>query len=158
MGIVNRIQRALVLASAMALAVHAVAASPAEQQAARQDAIDKILSQPLPADAYAKPERCLASHQYDSVDILDDRHLVFKGMGDRIWVNELRRRCIGMHRRDVLQFEMHANRVCDLDTFQAFTPGLGGIRSGSCSLGRFEPVTAAQLEAMRAAVAESRKR
>ncbi len=136
-------------------------AKPSEDQKAREaakhEAIEDILSKPLPEEAYAQRERCLASHQYDSVDILDDRHLVFKGRGHRIWVNELRNRCVGLRPRDVLQFEVHANRICDLDMFQAVDTSIG-IKGGICSLGQFTPVTAEQVQAIKAAVAESRKR
>ena len=120
--------------------------------------IADILSQPLAAEEYAVEERCLSTRYYDHVDVLDDQHVLFKGSGDKLWLNKLRNRCVGLRRNDVLQFRMRDSRVCDLDTFEAVSSFMWGIRSGTCSLGTFTPVTPEQVEAIEVAVKESRGR
>lgn len=124
-----------------------------QAEAARQEAIDKILSEPLAADEYAQQERCLSTRTYRSVEVLDDRHVLFEGTGDRAWVNELRNRCIGLRPNETLAFKLRDNRVCDLDTFEAIDTSFLFVTrtSATCSLGRFTRVTPEQVEAIKAA-------
>jgi hypothetical protein len=125
----------------------------------KQEAIQDILNTPLATEDYSPDaSRCLSNHEYRSVDVLDDRHVVFRGSGDRLWVNQLRQRCVGLRRNEVLRFELRNSRVCDLDTFQSLDRGLGFARtSGTCTLGTFMPVTEDQLEAIEIAVRESKQ-
>lgn len=128
------------------------------REAAKQETIADILSQPLPAEAYSQNERCLSTYLYDQVDILDDQHVVFRGRGDKLWLNKLRNRCIGLNRHDMLQFKLRDSRVCDMDTFEAVDSAFWGMRSGTCTLGEFQPITPEQVEAIEAAVQEARKK
>jgi hypothetical protein len=128
-----------------------------EQEAAKRETIEDILSQPLAADAYAEEERCLSSRAYNHVDVLDDQHVLFKGSGDKLWLNKLRNRCVGLRSHDILRFKMRDNRVCDLDTFEGVSSFMWNTSSGICSLGKFTPVTSEQVEAIELAVKESRK-
>lgn len=138
--------------------------TPEERQAREQvkeEAIEDILSTPLGAEEYAgsEPARCLSSYEYRSVEVLDDQHVVFRGNGDKLWINQLRRKCVGLRRDEILRFEMRDNRVCDLDSFESVNRGLGyGTTSGICTLGTFKPVTPEQLEAIELAVKESKRR
>jgi hypothetical protein len=137
------------------------AAQTPEQQAreeTKQETIADILSQPLAAEEYAEEERCLSTYVYEQVDILDEQHVVFRGSGDKLWLNTLRNRCVGLRRNDVLQFKMRDNRLCDLDSFEGMSSFMWGIRSGTCTLGTFSPVTQEQVDAIEAAVEESRGR
>ncbi|MEQ8857211.1 MAG: DUF6491 family protein [Pseudomonadales bacterium] len=128
------------------------------QAQARQEALQDILSTPLSAADYTgDQERCLSSYAYRSVDVLDDQHVVFKGSGERLWLNKLRTRCIGLRPDEILQFEMRNNRVCDLDNFQAMDSFMYTARtSGTCTLGKFMPVSPEQMEAIELAFKESR--
>ena len=127
-------------------------------QVAKQEAIADILSKPLAAEEYADEESCLSRHYYDHVDVLDDEHVLFKGSGDKLWLNKLRHRCVGLRRNDVLEFRMRDSRLCDHDTFYATSSLNWGIRTGACALGTFTPVTAEQVQAIELAVKESRKK
>lgn len=135
---------------------------PAEQEAreqVKQEAIHDILNTPLTSEDYSPDvARCLSTFEYRSVDVLDDQHVVFRGSGDKLWLNQLRHRCIGLRGDEVLRFDMRNNRLCDLDTFESLDRGLGFVRtSGTCTLGTFTPVTPEQLEAIELAVKESKK-
>lgn len=143
---------------AMAVAGCAGSATPEQRAAteqAQQEAIADILSTPLSAEEYGAEARCLSAHAYRSVDVLDDRHVLFKGSGDKLWINELRQRCIGLRADDVLQMELRANRLCDLDTFQGIDSFSYWRTSGTCTLGTFTQVTPDQVDAIKLAMEKS---
>ena len=98
-----------------------------------------------------QPDRCLSTHEYQSVKVLDDGHLVFEGTGDRQWLNQLRTRCVGLRPRATLLFDLHANQVCNLDSFTAVSKvfWFWQRESGTCVLGNFHPVSSAQVEMIR---------
>lgn len=154
------------LALSLALTVSAAgcaSSEPSADQQAReqqkQETIDKILSEPLAADEYAAEERCLSTYRYRNVEVIDDEHVLFRGSGDKMWLNKLRNRCLGLRRNDTLSFELRDNRVCDLDTFDAVDlTGFVSRASGTCTLGTFTVVTPEQVESIKAAVAEARKK
>jgi hypothetical protein len=141
----------------------ACAATPQDEQreareAATQETIQDILTTPLESEDYVEAERCLSTYQYRSVEVLDDQNVLFKGPGDKAWLNQLRHRCIGLRRNDTLRFEMRDNRLCNLDTFEGVDSffRLWNRTSATCSLGNFQPVTPEQVEAIRAAIREQR--
>ncbi len=103
---------------------------------------------------YAATERCLSTFQYDQVEILDGRHLLFESnTGDDVWLNTLRQSCPGLRRDDVLAFEMNGNRLCSLDTATVMERFLFWQRSGpTCSLGEFQELTDAQASLLREAL------
>ena len=134
-----------------------------EQEAARQAAaetIDQILTTPLATEEYAKPVRCLSTFEYDEMDVLDDQHVLFKGTGDRMWLNKLRNRCVGLNTHSTPVIRLRNAQVCNLDTFQAMETVIGGWMrtSATCSLGEFVPVTPEQAKAIEAAIKESRQK
>jgi len=135
----------------------------AEQEAARADAqetIDQILNAPLESAEYGQAERCISTFQYDTMEILDDQHVLFKGRGDRMWLNQLRTRCIGLRPGSTPLIRLRDSQICDMDTFQGVDNMLGvwSRTSSTCSLGTFTPITPEQADAVRAALREARAR
>jgi len=135
----------------------------AEQEAARADAqetIDQILSTPLESAEYGEVERCISTFQYDRMEILDDRHVLFKGRGDRMWLNQLRTRCVGLRRESTPVIRLRDSQICDMDTFQGVDDMFGVLNrtSATCSLGTFTPITDEQADAIKAALKEARAR
>lgn len=130
----------------------------AEQQADIEADIEKILTEPLENDDYSESETCLATFQYDRVEVLDQQRVLFVGRGGKVWLNELRRVCPGLRRRHALRFDIRGSRICALDSFRAVETRLGGIDevSGVCVLGEFQLISEAQAEAIRAAILEER--
>jgi hypothetical protein len=134
----------------------------AEQEAAQakaQETIDQILAAPLPSEEYVKGERCISTMQYDSMEVLDDRHVLFQGTGDRIWLNTLRSRCIGLRRDSTPVIRLRDTQLCDMDTFQAVDDMLGvwTRTSATCSLGTFTRISREQADGIRAALKEARQ-
>lgn len=129
-------------------------APPAGSPEVSQETLDDILNTPLSAAEYQAAERCLSSHDFRSVEVLDDRHVLFEGRGGRVWLNRLKNRCIGLRRDDTLRFSRHSGRLCALDSFEAVDEFASrwSRTSGICSLGEFHPVTREQVEALETAL------
>jgi hypothetical protein len=95
---------------------------------------------------------------YDNVEILNDQMLVFHGrQKDKLWLNQLAGRCPGLRQNMTLKFELHQDQACNLDTFN----GVEHIfwfwqnTTGSCSLGKFQPVTPDQVNMVKDAIASA---
>jgi hypothetical protein len=160
------INHAVYAACAAAILGAGCATSPEVQD--RRDAIAadiaEILSQPLDVAEYGNPRQCISDHEIYSYRALDDRHLLFEGRGDRMWVNTLRMTCPDLQYGDVLVIrKFSSTRLCDADMFEVadwfawpwyrrwpwhWSMNWGvGVR---CSLGTFHPVSQAQIDEIEA--------
>jgi hypothetical protein len=120
-----------------------------------EDRVQEILDTTAEGPADAAAVRCLSSMDYDQVEVLDSQRLVFKGRGQKRWLNQLRVRCPGLRRHATLQFEMRSMRLCEMDGFKSIDPGFGD-RSGHCSLGKFEPISPDQEQMLKDALRAQR--
>lgn len=125
--------------------------------------IDEILSLPLDPAEYGEAKRCLSDMEYRNFRPIDDRHILFEGRRGKLWMNTLRGRCSDLRYGDVLVVrQFSGSRMCDGDRFQAtdwfdwpwyrrwpWTWGSWGT-GPSCVLGKFQPVTEAQVEEIEA--------
>lgn len=142
------------------------ATSPEAQDRREAMAADiaEILSLPLDPAEYGTTKRCLSDHEYFSYRPLGDKHLLFEGRGDRLWVNTLRMACPDLRYGDVLVVrKFSGSRLCDADTFEVADwfswpwyrrwPWHWGTNWGigtRCALGKFQPVTQAQVNEIEA--------
>ena len=141
------------------------AGQPGADKRAVEDDIETILRQPLEKSEYAEAKRCLGERDYDDFRVLDDKRIVFEGRRGELWLNTLRTRCPELRHAMVLRVKSFSSmgRICDMDSFSArdwFGRDQWGSRgggAGTCSLGSFEPVTAAQVGAIQAALDASIK-
>jgi len=98
-------------------------------------------------DEALQPEgrRCLPSLAQYNISILDEGHLLVRGLGKRTWLNRLRGRCVGMRPEMILITERRgSSRQCEMDTVYAAARnslGVAGNESARCRLGKFEPIT-----------------
>jgi hypothetical protein len=145
------------------------AVSP-ETQARRQAAdaeIEAILNEPLDAEQSGVTQRCLSSHEYRNFRALDDKHILFEGRRGNLWINTLRMRCPDLRYGTVLRVRSFSSmgRICDMDSFVAgdwfawpwyrrwpWHWGTSWNTGMTCSLGKFRPVTEAQVEAIEEAI------
>jgi len=149
------------LTVAAALLVASCATSPeveSRRQAIQAD-IESILSEPLDPAEYGDTRRCLADMEYRNFRALDDRHILFEGRRGKQWINTLRSRCPDLRYGHVLVVKSFTGtRMCELDQFQVGDwfdwpwyrrwPWHWGGNWGTgvpCSLGKFQPVTEAQV-------------
>ena len=126
-------------------------ASNPEAQSADEEpplTVEQVLATTLEDEDYGEASRCIDRHRYDRVEVLDDQHLIFLGRGDRVWLNTMKARCIGLRRKAVLQFDgLLGAQICQLDTVQSVDYGLGGGLervSARCALGEFQPISRQQ--------------
>ena len=149
------------LVTALALLISGCASTPEAEERAREteEDIATILSAPLDAEEYGETKRCLGPSQYRDIRILDHQRIVFYGARGKLWLNTLRMRCPELRRNSTLRIKTVSSigRICDLDSFEVrdwfgapwYRPWGGGMR---CALGTFQPVTEAQVDAIRAAI------
>jgi hypothetical protein len=113
------------------------------------DALADVVPALEPSD-YAVTENCLSTRDYDSVEVVGDRYVLFVNR-DNVWVNELSHRCPTLSTSDAITFDLHANRICSLDTVSGIDRRfLGWDRGPMCVLGDFKKVTVAQAALIKA--------
>jgi hypothetical protein len=157
---------AITMACAVALFCAGCATSPeaeSRRQAIEAD-IAEILSYELDPAEFGETKRCLSDHEYRNFRALDDQRILFEGRRDKLWINTLRGRCHDLRFGDVLIVRSFSGtRMCDMDRFEVADwfhwpwyrrwPWQWGGSWGtgtSCSLGKFQPVTQAQVEEIEA--------
>ncbi|MBV1906668.1 MAG: hypothetical protein KUG75_11365 [Pseudomonadales bacterium] len=119
--------------------------------------LETILSEPLDDSEYIVTERCLSSHEYTNVDILDSGHLLFYGRRGKIWLNELRSTCTGLRKGLVLQFDMRDRRLCNRNYFSGINSfSSSGHVTARCVLGLFELVTEEQVMLLEESLAKEK--
>jgi hypothetical protein len=163
---------AALLTLAVTLSACAAAPPEGEEQPQIEEDLATILSEPLDAEEYGESQRCVSSLALRNFELLGDRHILFEGPRGRYWLNELRMRCPGLRSgpASALVFDSRGGgaQVCSLDRF-AVTPWFYDPRPRRwwqrrsafdrglppdaipCTLGAFQPISADQAEAIRAA-------
>ncbi|MDD9963402.1 MAG: hypothetical protein F4X31_06460 [Gammaproteobacteria bacterium] len=124
----------------------------AEEQPALPADVEAILSEPSGQSDYAEEERCLPIHRIREVDVLDDRHVVFRMSRKTYYLVQLPHRCPGLRRNDPVAYEtVNGMSVCSLDAIRGtFRFGPGDSRLGPpCSIPGFQEVTVEQLATLR---------
>lgn len=131
------------------------AAPPPDEKTAQT--VAEILA--TPAVEAVETRRCLQTYAYHTVQVLDPQYVLFSGIGDKHWLNQLRVPCVGLHRTDTLVFKLHTTQVCSLDSFEGVSDPWWWFNrtTGACVLGDFQPVTAHQVELLRAALEGKRR-
>ncbi|MEQ8692126.1 MAG: DUF6491 family protein [Pseudomonadales bacterium] len=99
---------------------------------------------------YVQTETCISTAQYSSVELIDDKALVFHDGRNSFWINRFPRACPFLRERETLVFDLHGNRVCRLDGVRTSSPLFGWWRPGPrCALGDFQRVSAGQAALLR---------
>ena len=112
--------------------------------------VEEVLATTLGDDAYGETTRCVSRHLVNRTEVLDDKHILFWGRGDRVWLNTLRSRCVGMRPRDTLQLEVRDNQICNFDmvsTIERFGAGFMPV-SARCGLGDFVEINKEQAQVL----------
>jgi hypothetical protein len=130
------------------LVLTSCAVSPEDQQR-RVDMeadIDEIMSYELDETEFGKPKRCLSEHEFRSHRALGDRHMLFEGRKDKMWVNVLRGRCPNLDDDSMLIVKpAMGGRFCDMDRFEVLDR-FAGSTGMTCVLGEFKPVAVAKAQ------------
>lgn len=86
--------------------------------------------------------RCINIGRILKTRVIDDNNIVFMMRHDRMYLNRLRRSCVGLARNGAFTYRIPTRSLCELDWITVITSGsIGNAMGNSCSLGRFRPVT-----------------
>lgn len=107
------------------------AAAPA---APREDALASALAGRIAGT----PVDCVEKSRLDGPQIIDEKTLIYRESGRRIWRNDLIGECRGLKPMDTLIVDIFGGQLCRNDHFRALTPGLT-IPGPYCRLGKFTP-------------------
>jgi len=84
-----------------------------------------------------EPLRCIRRDQFNEIRTFEGTILYVAGRG-RMWRNDVVGNCAGLRRGDIVVSKTFGSQYCDGDIIQTRSP-MGGVLSGSCSLGKFTP-------------------
>ena len=107
------------------------AAAPA---APRQETVEHALAGRIAG----KPVDCVDHSRLDGPQVIDNKTLIYRESGRRIWRNDLIGECPGLQPMDTLIVDIFGTQLCRNDHFRALTPGLR-IPGPICRLGKFTP-------------------
>lgn len=128
-------------AAAVAAAVFAAGCSsrPTVPQE-NMDQVNSILDEVSAQYAEEGARRCLSSVSFNDVDIVNEHRVIFRGVGARAWLNDLRHRCPGLRRGDTLAIEQRDSRACEFDTVTVIDEFNLERKGATCTLGVFKPI------------------
>lgn len=141
------------------LAAESESTDSASPPAASESTVEEILDNPLADDDYTEERSCLRQREIDSIEIIDENLVVFRGrIKKRAWVNRFSQPCVGLRRDMVVTTGARAGSICRLDAIdarpRAASPFEPAVR---CYLGGFKAIGEVQVEAMKRAVDEHAK-
>jgi len=103
-----------------------------------------------PPDESVVAERCVSLARLRSTEVLNDRNILFHMRGKKIYRNVLPRRCPTLQSNRSFSYRATINRLCDNDLITVLMDGgLSQMPGATCPLGKFYPVTEAEVEALR---------
>ena len=155
-----RMRAAIVLLTCLG-AVPCLATEPestdsAGPPAASESAVEEILENPLADDDYTDERSCLRRREIDSIEIIDESLVVFRGrIKKRMWVNRFSEPCVGLRPDMVVTTRARSGSICRLDAIDARHRAASAFEPAvRCYLGGFDAIDEAQVEALKRAVDE----
>ena len=113
-------------------------------------ALPAVAEEPPAEGAEPQSERCISMSRITNAEVIDDQTIAFHMTGRDVYLNELPRRCPGMHFSRGIGYRTHAGQLCNLDTITVLD-NFGGVSRGpSCGLGLFTLITEDELKALKA--------
>lgn len=93
------------------------------------------------------PVKCVSVNRIRQTEIIDERTVLFRMSGNRIYRNELAVSCPRLVQEKRFSYDVHVNRLCDTDYITVLEYWGTQLREGpSCGLGMFYPITAEEAE------------
>ncbi|HXS79907.1 MAG TPA: hypothetical protein VN818_06460 [Gammaproteobacteria bacterium] len=100
-------------------------------------------------DESDEPLRCLSMNSIRSTKVLDDQRVLFIQSRDKVFLNRLDRDCLGLFRNGTFTYKVQSGarhaRLCDTDSITVLETTGRGL---NCGLGRFEPLSQAEIESL----------
>jgi hypothetical protein len=116
------------------IAIGTIAIAGATLAAAHDDDLAKALAGRTPGT----PQACVETSWVDGPQIIDNRTLIYRQTGRRLWRNDLPEACPGLHQDSRLIVELYGSQTCESDRFRPVDPG-SRIPGAYCRLGKFVP-------------------
>ena len=85
-----------------------------------------------------KAVECVDKSRLDGPQIIDEKTLIYRESGRRVWRNDLIGPCPGLRPLDTLIVDVYGGQLCRNDHFRAIEPGTR-IPGMVCRLGVFTP-------------------
>ena len=112
--------------------------------------VETILNTTSEKSDYIDERRCIQSARIREIEVLDDRHLVFRMSRDQYYLVQFDRRCPTMNRYSTIAYESTGTRVCALDSIHPLNGvGRGGSFMISCQIPGFQGIDPDQLSLLR---------
>ena len=96
-----------------------------------------------------EPQRCMSMNSIRSTKFLDDQRVLFIQSRDKVFLNRLDRECLGLFRNGAFTYKVQSGarhaRLCDTDSITVLETTGRGL---NCGLGRFEPLSQAEVESL----------
>lgn len=118
----------------VALAAIAAGAAFAVPATGRDDDLAKELAGRAPG----KPVDCIDQSRLMGPVIIDERTILYRESGRRVWRNDLPGECRGLRPLSTLIVELYGSQLCRNDHFRTLEPG-STIPSAYCRFGSFTP-------------------
>ena len=96
------------------------------------------LAEALAGRIAGTPVDCVDNARLNGPQIIDEKTLIYRESGRRVWRNDLIGECRGLRPMDTLIVDIFGSQICRNDHFRALTPGTT-IPSAYCRLGKFTP-------------------
>ncbi|MBX9859880.1 MAG: hypothetical protein K2Y20_09860 [Sphingomonas sp.] len=96
------------------------------------------LAKALAGRVAGKPENCISASRVNGPEIIDNRNILYRQSGARVWRNEMADKCTVLRENDILVIESYGNQICKFDRFQVINRN-SGFPSAYCILGSFTP-------------------
>ncbi|MEM9620199.1 MAG: DUF6491 family protein [Pseudomonadota bacterium] len=136
-------------------------ASEAEAAAADDDSaltVEEILQRDPQTSDYVDTPRCISTTRIRSVQVLDEKHVVFRLSRNEYYLVQFKHRCPSMRRGNTVIYETRSNRLCTLDNLRAAT-NFGNLEPGPpCAIPGFQSVSKEGLAALKEALKAERKK
>lgn len=121
-------RRAVIAAVLLAVLGAAAPAAP------RGDDLAKALAGRMPG----KPVNCIDTQGMSGPQVIDDRTILYRESGRRVWRNDLPDACPSLRPMTTIILRVYGGQTCRNDTFRTIDSG-SSIPSALCRLGSFTP-------------------
>ena len=99
---------------------------------------------------------CVSLTRVDHTEVIDDNTILFYMRGGDIYRNVLPHRCPGLGREQTFMYRVSTSQLCNVDVITVMDRiGAGYMQGASCGLGKFQPISEAAVEEIKAAAERS---
>ena len=95
---------------------------------------------------------CISLSRVDRTEVIDETTILFYMRGNQIYRNVLPHRCPGLRADEPFMYRVSTSQLCNVDVITVLDRvGAGFMPGASCGLGKFQPISEAAVEELKAA-------